>query len=330
MPYAAHAIPAKVSLPVFLPDFHERRAVRASLAARETWRDPAMRFDGDGAQTVQKHWKGLSVMINDLRPCGAVDLVSTAGFDRMVAILREVGGRFCADVAGEPSRAGRDRSPSLFYVPAGVRLRLAAPTMREARILTVQFDARRIMRGVGNDHSIRGPGAGRAIHDRRLTALAQMFEAECLAPEGADPIFGDCLAMSLISILADRGPAPAKSGVKGLTDRQLSLVTDYIDKNLSEPIAGADLANLVGLSPGHFCRAFKAVTGHPPHTWFTARRIDRAKSLMAGPLSLVQVALGTGFSDQPHFTRAFTRFEGVSPGAWRRQQDAQRPLAMAS
>jgi AraC-like DNA-binding protein len=34
--------------------------------------------------------------------------------------------------------------------------------------------------------------------------------------------------------------------------------------------------------------------------------------------SLADVAIETGFADQPHFTRTFSRVLGVSPGAWRR------------
>jgi AraC family transcriptional regulator len=34
--------------------------------------------------------------------------------------------------------------------------------------------------------------------------------------------------------------------------------------------------------------------------------------------SLAEVAVETGFADQPHFTRIFSKAVGVSPGAWRR------------
>jgi AraC-like DNA-binding protein len=33
---------------------------------------------------------------------------------------------------------------------------------------------------------------------------------------------------------------------------------------------------------------------------------------------LAEVALATGFADQAHFTRTFSRLAGSSPGAWRR------------
>ena len=47
--------------------------------------------------------------------------------------------------------------------------------------------------------------------------------------------------------------------------------------------------------------------------------MDQAKGLLRdGTLSLSEVALACGFSDQSHFTRVFARLIGVSPGARRR------------
>jgi transcriptional regulator GlxA family with amidase domain len=51
----------------------------------------------------------------------------------------------------------------------------------------------------------------------------------------------------------------------------------------------------------------------------TDLRIRRARELMlATDRSLAEIALETGFSDQPHFTRVFSRLIGAGPGAWRR------------
>lgn len=51
-------------------------------------------------------------------------------------------------------------------------------------------------------------------------------------------------------------------------------------------------------------------------------RIARAKPLLRqSSLSLVEIALACGFSDQSHFTHLFTREEHISPGRWRKMQD---------
>jgi AraC family transcriptional regulator len=78
------------------------------------------------------------------------------------------------------------------------------------------------------------------------------------------------------------------------------------------------LASLTGLSASQFGRAFKVSTGTTPHKWHLAARIEYAKLLLADQSKrLVDIALDAGFSEQSHFTRAFTAANGLSPNAWR-------------
>ena len=35
---------------------------------------------------------------------------------------------------------------------------------------------------------------------------------------------------------------------------------------------------------------------------------------------LAEIAIATGFADQSHFANTFSRWTGVSPGVWRREQ----------
>ena len=78
------------------------------------------------------------------------------------------------------------------------------------------------------------------------------------------------------------------------------------------------LASEAGLSPFHFARQFKRVTGQSPHQYLLAIRIERARALLAErSLSLVDVALRLGFSSQSHLTSVFRRAIGLTPGVYR-------------
>jgi transcriptional regulator GlxA family with amidase domain len=118
---------------------------------------------------------------------------------------------------------------------------------------------------------------------------------------------------------------PAKIGAGGLAAWQKRRATDFMDAHLDSDISIAEIAHECGLSRGHFGRAFRQSTGMPPHRWLSLRRIDKAKDLLLNSsLSIPQIALASGFAEQSHFTRVFTRFVGESPGAWRRQWSSPR------
>jgi AraC-like DNA-binding protein/PAS domain-containing protein len=104
----------------------------------------------------------------------------------------------------------------------------------------------------------------------------------------------------------------------GLPPRTLRRVHEYIEAHLEESVDLETLAAAAGLSVFHFARAFKQSEGVTPHSYLLQRRIERAQELLTGTnLSLAEIALGTGFSDQSHFARHFRERVGVAPSAFR-------------
>jgi len=113
-------------------------------------------------------------------------------------------------------------------------------------------------------------------------------------------------------------PAPLSSSVGGLTPRALHRIREYIEAHLTDNIELETLAVMAGLSKWHFARAFKQSMGSPPHFYLIQRRLQRAQELLAeSDLSLAQIALQSGFSDQSHFSRRFRMFFGVTPRSFR-------------
>lgn len=100
----------------------------------------------------------------------------------------------------------------------------------------------------------------------------------------------------------------------GTVDR----VAQFVDAELGGELTLDRLATVARLSPYHFARVFKASTGLAPHQFVTARRVDRAKSLLLGTkASVVDISLAVGMSNVSHFRRVFRSHLGVSPGAIR-------------
>lgn len=111
--------------------------------------------------------------------------------------------------------------------------------------------------------------------------------------------------------------APAASG-KGLSASQARRATEFIEANLDRAMTLAELAAVVHLCRFHFLRQFKARFGITPHAYIVRRRVESAQALLArSTLSIEEIAVHTGFSDQAHLTRALRRHLGVTPHSYR-------------
>lgn len=80
----------------------------------------------------------------------------------------------------------------------------------------------------------------------------------------------------------------------------------------------AELADGAGLSPYHFLRTFKHVTGVTPHQWLLRARLrEAARRLAAGRDPVTDIALDVGFGDLSNFMRSFRAEFGISPRRYR-------------
>ena len=116
--------------------------------------------------------------------------------------------------------------------------------------------------------------------------------------------------------------APDQRG--GLRAWQARKVRAYINSHITAPVLVADLCALVQLSEAHFSRAFRRTFGKSPHAFVIRRRVELAAQYMLqteAPLS--DIALGCGFTDQPHLCKHFRQITGHTPAAWRRAQSSE-------
>src|SRR5690606_34523096 len=92
----------------------------------------------------------------------------------------------------------------------------------------------------------------------------------------------------------------------------------------------AALAAAAGLSPFHFHRVFKAVTGITPRAYGAARRAGRLREELAqGDVSVTEAIYGAGFNSNSRFYAASNAMLGMTPTAYRRGgQDAQIRFAI--
>ena len=100
-------------------------------------------------------------------------------------------------------------------------------------------------------------------------------------------------------------------------------VLDYVAAHYGEAITLEAMASEAGISPSHFSRLFKDVVGKSPMQFVTGFRVEQAQKMLADPnLTLSDIALACGFSDQAHFNRVFRRACGETPGRFRQSLNA--------
>lgn len=103
-------------------------------------------------------------------------------------------------------------------------------------------------------------------------------------------------------------------------NKQLSEALDYLHKNFSLEIKTRDLAEKAKMSVRQFERLFKRALGVTIRQYILRIRLDHAKHLLRDTEETISnVALNVGFYDHAHFTRIFTRENGVTPKVYRKQ-----------
>lgn len=101
----------------------------------------------------------------------------------------------------------------------------------------------------------------------------------------------------------------------GLPKHKLQQIIDYINAHLEQPLGLAELAQIVGMSPGYFSRLFKQSTGFAPHQYLIQCRVNRAGELLRKGVAIAQVAYQVGFANQGHLNYHFKRSVGITPKA---------------
>ena len=164
-----------------------------------------------------------------------------------------------------------------------------------------------------------------SFRDPLIAEIAFAIASELRTQTPGGGLLADTLAASLAARLVQRrtGYSPDRDFVRpsnrGLDQRRLTRVREYIAANLEGDLTIAQLAKVACLSRFHFARAFKTAVGQPPHQYVSAHRLERAKEmLMRGDQPLLDIAIALNFSSQANFTRAFRVGTGMTPGQFRR------------
>ncbi|MDF2542916.1 MAG: hypothetical protein K0S47_2634 [Herbinix sp.] len=102
--------------------------------------------------------------------------------------------------------------------------------------------------------------------------------------------------------------------------QSLNRAIDYMEENLTENITCDDVAEHICLSSFHFQRTFSMLTGLSVGEYIRNRRLSLAgHELLTGNEKVIDIAFKYGYETPESFSKAFSRFHGVTPHEAKKQ-----------
>lgn len=146
--------------------------------------------------------------------------------------------------------------------------------------------------------------------DERVCGLARTLLMECGRWDTNSSLKAESLCLELL--------AGTSQPAQQLRPTWLRTAYELIQDCYREKPSVRCLAKAVGVHPSHLARAFRVFLGCTPGDLLRTRRLEKAAELLLqSRLSLVEIALDSGFSDQAQFTKAFRQMYGTPPGSYR-------------
>ena len=103
---------------------------------------------------------------------------------------------------------------------------------------------------------------------------------------------------------------------------------EYIENHLTDDITPQDIASHVCVSPFYFQKGFSLLCGYSVSEYIRFRRLSlAANDILKGDERIIDIALKYGYDSPDSFTKAFTRFHGVTPLSARKSGVALRSFA---
>jgi AraC family transcriptional regulator len=166
--------------------------------------------------------------------------------------------------------------------------------------------------------SLLGPAADafeRAQHrrDERASFIGRAIAGEFRHRDSVSPLALQSLGLELVAAVARRARAPRAA------PPWVAQATELIHDRFLDALRIETIADGVGVRPSELVRAFRAFHGIPVGTYARRLRLEWvARRLAESDDPIATLAIEAGFADQPHLTRAFLAFTGLTPARYRR------------
>lgn len=234
------------------------------------------------------------------------------------ALCQHIPGNMCREshVFGASQALKFDNS-YIFFCPAGM-VHFVSPIIKNGvmvgaiisgHFLMTEPDVyliRHLMKYVDDEKVIKDfVMHARVFSTKRVSALAKILKSMTIElSDQSQGIVEDIVGLDL-------------SEAKHL--HSIHQVIDHIRNQYMERLTLDEAADLVHFTPQYFSKIFKEETGYTFKQYLNHIRIERSKSLLQQEdLTLADIALMTGFSDQSHFSKSFKKITGMNPTTYQK------------
>jgi AraC family transcriptional regulator len=167
--------------------------------------------------------------------------------------------------------------------------------------------------------------------EHRLEDLSHDLTAELIAENaGSEIVIAALIEQIVVHLLRNfsnmRRSEELELSRVGLIDRRIRRAVELMQAQLHRELSLKEIAAASFLSPFHFARLFKKLTGTSPHAYLATLRTKQAQALLAeSDLSITEISSRVGYSNSSHFTQAFRQLTGLTPRAFRKALISRKP-----
>jgi len=137
---------------------------------------------------------------------------------------------------------------------------------------------------------------------------------------------GDTLALSVAEQMLHNFVREPQAGQRmaiehrtGIRHPKLLAAIAYMEAHIENPISLQSLCTEIGLSLRQLERLFKSQIDTTPARYYLDLRIRRARQLLRqSPMSIMEIAVATGFNSASHFTQVYKKTMGYAPSEERK------------
>ncbi len=111
----------------------------------------------------------------------------------------------------------------------------------------------------------------------------------------------------------DRQRLPIGSRL-GIQNPRLLSIIEIMEANIAEPISLAEISQVTSISRRHIERLFRHHLGRSPARYYLEVRLERARRLLRhSNLSIIEVAVASGFLSASHFSKRYREYYNKQP-----------------